>query len=221
MKISRAAGKKVNREEEDFISDLRRRNESLQKENKQLQSKLKNASLTVQKYKSQLHGLKCRYSGSRNSFVKSTTTSRRYNYDASDDEEQDKNDYNENKSFCKGTRHRHRTEGCKVSIDDVSDFRYEYHEDVKVVLSQLQQRLLDTENKVKLLRAENVELKGYKEELERIQESKISSQQKESHEVSCHCNKVQYSIFQFIFYFFFITTFTPIICIRYMHSVNS
>ena len=39
-------GKKVNREEENFIQDLKSRNSVLQKENNAMQGKLKNASLS-------------------------------------------------------------------------------------------------------------------------------------------------------------------------------
>lgn len=57
-------GKKVNREEEHFIQDLKARNDALQKENKAMQGKLKNASLTLQKYKQQLQSMRIRYGAS-------------------------------------------------------------------------------------------------------------------------------------------------------------
>lgn len=181
MKQTKTVGKKVNREEEDFIRDLRRRNELLQKENKTLQGRLKNASFAVQKYKNQLHSLKCRYSGSRSTFSKSTssrsTISRRYNNNSSDDEE-DKFD----NAGC-GARHRRSDGGCKISVNDVNEIRHEYDEDVNAVLSQLQQRLLDTQNENSELKNKNEQLQRCKMELDEIHQSRTKLYQGESNEV--------------------------------------
>ena len=180
VKQTKTAGKKVNREEEDFIRDLRRRNESLQKENKTLQGRLKKASFAVQKYKNQLHSLKCRYSGSRSTFSTSSTsrsTIRRYNSNSSDDEE-DKFDL----------RRRRNDGGCKMSVvDNANDYCNEYDEDLNAVLSQLQQRLLDTQNEVDALKNKNEQLQQCKIELDELHQSKTKLHQRESNEVRFTC----------------------------------
>lgn len=169
MTKTKIVGKKVIKEEEDFIRDLRQRNDSLQKENNTLQGKLKKASSVVQKYKNQLQSLKCRYGSSINTFSKSTYRNGRIN------SREDKR----NEMF----NGRHITGGCKISVDNVHNIRPECDEDVTAVLSQLQERLLDSENIIEQMKNENEQLKICKFNLQQIQNSQRNIREGESHEV--------------------------------------
>jgi prefoldin subunit 5 len=156
--IMKRVGKKVNREEDDFIQDLRARNNVLQKEKKTLQGKLKNASLTLKKYKQELQSLKSRYgigNSNRRSLVKRSMS-------------KESNDVNS---------------GCKMGIDDV-DVPCQYDEDVNIVLSQLQERLLETESEINSLREENKHLRTRKTEAENHFENKCFNQVTQNDEVS-------------------------------------
>ena len=127
--------KKVNREEENFIQDLKLRNSALQKDNNVMQGKLKNASLTLKKYKQQIQSLKARLGSGP------AVRSRRLN--------------EQNGS------------GCKISVATNDDIQQQYDEDVNIVLSKLQQQLLEADNKMNVLQSENEELKVIKSKMER------------------------------------------------------
>ena len=141
--MTKRVGKKVDREEEDFIQDLRTRNHVLQKENNSLQGKLKNASSTLKKYKQQLQSMKNRYS--KGTLVK-----------------QQMKGFNENKN------------GCKISVDTINTHepscksgRHQYDEDIHIVLSQLQMRLLESESELNSVREENEKMRMNHSEMEK------------------------------------------------------
>ena len=127
--------KKVNREEENFIQDLKSRNDVLQKENKAMQGKLKNASLTLKKYKQQIQSMKARLGTGPS--VRS------------------KKLYEQNGG------------GCKMSVTTHDDIHHQYDEDVNIILSKLQEQVLEANNTIDVLRSENEELKLCKAEMER------------------------------------------------------
>ena len=146
-------GKKVNKEEEDFIKDLKSRNSALQKDNNSLQSKLKNASLTLQKYKQQLQSLKIRYG--TGSSVRNKNS-------------------RENESVC------------KMTVDSTYTSTNQYDEDMKMVLSKLQERLIKSEGRVKFLENENEQLKLGKVEMEtHIHRNSVNLEERND-EVRCH-----------------------------------
>lgn len=144
--------KKVNREEENFIQDLKSRNSVLQKDNNAMQGKLKNASFTLKKYKQQIQSMKARLGSGP------TVRSRKLN-------EQDGS-------------------GCKMSVAAHDDTHHQYDDDVNIVLSKLQQRLLEADNKMNVLRSENEELKVIKSKMERHFEHNSVDLEERADEVS-------------------------------------
>ncbi len=143
-------GKKVNREEEDFIQSLKKRNDELQKENNNFQVKLKNASLTLQKYKQELQSLKIRY-GTGPSLKK------------------------------KHNRESH--DGCKLSVAATCDEVQNYSDDMTMVLSKLQERLLKSESTIDSLRSENELLKSMKANMERHIAQNLANSEERDDEV--------------------------------------
>ncbi len=147
-------GKKVNREEEDFIDDLRSRNNLLQKENKSLHGKLKNASIVVKKYKNEVQALKRRYSrvgrgrlqkdsikqGGKRSGCKVGIDMNNYDDDGFEDD-----------SDSDDTCHRH----SKGNSNENN------------TLSKVQGRLQELENEMEALRKEKDHLKASKAEVEK------------------------------------------------------
>ena len=121
-------GKKVNREEDDFISDLKDRNDLLQRENKALEGKLKNASLTLKKYKQQLFSLKTRY-GIGSSSLSST-------------------------SSIKSNAKHSNSKGCRVGVDSYCDTYQRSDDDNIVEHSKVQYRLTKMEETIDSLMKE-------------------------------------------------------------------
>lgn len=139
--------KPFNREEEDFIQDLRTRNKALQEEQKKLQNKLKGASLAVKKLKQQLSSLRLRKSsralpriGRSTSSSSSRLRSTRDNGPIIVDEE---GEY---------------SNGCNLSVGNV-DSGSDSETDLKHILNHLQQRLLNADEEVLSLKEENRRLR--------------------------------------------------------------
>ena len=133
--------RKFDRDEEDFIEDLKERNFTLQQENRKLEEKLGTVIHVLKKYKQQVQTLKLRHDS--------------------------------------GTHVRQRGgrgNGPKVGVSDTSD---QFESDVKSVMGQLQQRLVQAEEELRTLEKENKQLKIINEE-----ESRSDKELKKIHEES-------------------------------------
>ncbi len=151
-KLPKPSRQKLNREENDFLQDLQTRNALLVQEQKRLQIKLKNASRTVKRLKQEVKDLKRRrnHALSGVSFHNSVSTRRA-----------SRRTSNLSASTCRSSTEIFKTTGgCQNKVIEVALLEDDDYDDpgASDVIDQMQQRLLDADDEIMQLRAENERL---------------------------------------------------------------